>query len=96
MTFQQAVQSMLEGNRVSTGGVTYEIQDGLICDVEDGESIDLSPEFVASTFTLVKQQADTLWAVFNTEKGRWVSTTEPDKHRALGKRVGVFKLDQVG
>lgn len=96
MNFGQAVKAMAQGKKVRVVGSTelYEIVDGIIVTEAEGVDADVT-ELVDATFEEVGLGADQLYAVFNTEKNRWVSTTEPEKHRASGKRVAVFSLNQV-
>jgi hypothetical protein len=100
MNYVAALKTMLKGSKVEVtiAGIkrTLFLDDGIVFEeLEDGEvgdSLELTDEVLdATTYELVHED-DTLFAFFDTVKGRWVSTTNPDKHRAEGKRVGTFEL----
>lgn len=100
MNFTQAVKAMLEGKKVKSNNEVYYMEEGdntaIISELDGGvvaldELINLTFEEVNGLGVLT---ANDITAVFNTEKNRWVSTTDAAKHRAAGRRVGVFTLSR--
>lgn len=95
MNYTQALKSMLAGNSVRLGDHVYNIEEGTVVD-EDGMALELTESIVdATTYALVVDEiVAELHAFFDTSKNRWVSTTNPEKHRLAGHRVGTFVLSE--
>lgn len=97
MNFIEAVRWMREGKTVRevNTGSTYVMEEGLIVDVDTDDEGDIV-ELVDATFEVVDtSSSEKLFAVFSPEKNRWVSTVEPEKHKAAGKRVAVFTYSET-
>jgi len=100
MDFKEAVRLMNTGSTVKVVegdahllGETFVMASGVIKHSDlssDGDIVEL----VGCTFEEVVEQPK-LYAVFKEDKGRWVSTTNPDRHRSEGKQVAVFELKQA-
>lgn len=98
MNFTQAVKAMLAGKKVRFEGLVLFMDNGCIYEDEGGDPIDIDNELVDGSFQLVEEvpslREGEVYATFNPEKNRWVSTTEPAKNKARGQRVAVFALAQ--
>lgn len=102
MNFTQALKHMLTGGTVSLNGVTYTMDAGDLGLVfaESGEAVALTTALLdAITYSIVNVipalGADEIFVVFKEDIARWVSTTEVAKHKAAGRRVAIFHLDQL-
>lgn len=103
MNFTAAMKVLIGGGSVRLGTQTFRLDEegfGLV-NALSGEPVVLTAALLdATTFinagpVIPTIGPDEVYAVFNEEKGRYVSTTEPAKHKAAGKRVAVFSLDQL-
>lgn len=103
MNFTAAMKVLLGGGSVRLGAVTYSLGDNgfTLINISNGAEVALTAAlldatgFVNAGPAIPAIGADEVYAVFSEEKGRYVSTTEPAKHKAAGKRVAVFCLDQL-
>jgi hypothetical protein len=106
MTFQEALVKMRGGHSVRRPGwdegATLSITDGYFTN-ELGDDAEVHPvEIEATDWVVVRPTLRALetiesYMVFNEEKQRWVSTTNPEKHINAGKRVAIFSLlNEVG
>ena len=103
MNFTAAMKVLINGGSVRLGPATYGLSaDGFsLINLASGETVALSVALLdATTYVnagpiIPTLGADAVYAVFNEEKARWVSTTEAAKHKAAGKRVAVFVLDEL-
>lgn len=102
MNFTAAMKVLIGGGTVSLSGAVYKLDlDGCSLVDRSGELVPLTTALLdATTYVnagpaIPEIDADEVYAVFNEEKARWVSTTEAAKHKAAGRRVAVFVLDQL-
>lgn len=103
MNFIAAMKVLLAGGSVRLSGITYKLDDDGISliNVSSEEVVELTIALLdATTYAVVSTGlrslgSDQIYAVFSEEKARWVSTTDAAKHKAAGKRVAVFALDEL-
>lgn len=94
MNFQQALKLLLAGKKIKYDGLVIEMDGGSLIETVSGEILEINNDLV--DFVGFQEESslgvNAIYAFFNTEKNRWVSTTEPAKHKAAGKKVAVFDL----
>jgi hypothetical protein len=103
MNFIAAMKVLIAGGAVSLNRVTYKLdEDGFsLINTTTENVVPLTAALLdATTYTSVGPVipplgTDELYVVFNEDKARWISTSEPAKHKAAGKRVGVATFDQL-
>ena len=101
MTFQEAMGAMRQGTLVRrpgwVEGAAITIEDNAYV-YEHGEDSGFDPaDAEATDWEVLRPVLRNLeeieaYMVFNTEKNRWVSTTNPEKHINAGHRVAIFSL----
>lgn len=104
MNFSAAMKVLIGGGSVRFNNITYKLdEDGFsLVNVATEDTVALTGAMIdGTTYVAVTAAIPTLdtanevFAVFNEEKARWVSTTEAAKHKAAGRRVAVFVLDEL-
>lgn len=104
MNYIAAMKVLIAGGTVRLNNITYKLdEDGFsLINVATEDVVPLTAALLdATTYAVVTAALPTLdvaneiYSVFNEEKARWISTTEPAKHKAAGRRVAVFVLDQL-
>lgn len=100
MNFMQAVSAVKQEGKVSSValGISLMFNDGILIDAASEEELIVTQEildatdYVVTTASIADLEEDEAYLVFDVEKARWVSTTNPKKHLDAGKRVAVFSL----
>lgn len=99
MTFVEALVHLKAGRTVTNREtLSLFFNDGGDLSSIDGDgnenTIIVTTDIIDDTSYEVMEETidDELFAFYSEEKNRWVSTTNPDKHRAAGQNVARFVL----
>lgn len=106
MNFNDAMAALLKGQRVSYGAQTLyvnhtgEVVHAVSDEFDEGDLFVISKEAIVFkefkiSDSIPELNGDELYAYRDVEKNRWVSTTQPAKHKAAGREVAVFVHDGV-
>ncbi len=109
LNFMQAMQAMNEGKKVfrtvDRGLVMFLSGDDIVEahqeELDDEDSWEVSElgtqDYNATDWNILEEnlEEDQAYMYYDEGKGRWVSTTNPQKHKTAGQDVAVFELKRA-